>query len=104
MNDKAGRDVAMSVLARVSDPDGVMVELTDTQWRHIVDRRPLLAGEQAAILQAVKAPDAVASGRKSNERWFLKAGVGPSQWLRVVVAYEAGRGWIVTAFPRRKFP
>ncbi len=49
-------------------------------------------------------PDATAPGKKPNETWFFVQGVGPSEWLRVVVAYEAGRGWIVTAFPRRKFP
>ena len=31
-------------------------------------------------------------------------GVGPGRWLQVVVAYEGGRGFIVTAFGRRKDP
>jgi hypothetical protein len=56
------------------------------------------------ILRSVSNPDATAPGKKPNETWFFVQGVGPSEWLRVVVAYEAGRGWIVTAFPRRKFP
>ena len=93
----------MTVLASVVDQNGVPVELTDTQWQHICEQRPILAGLRSEILRAVASPDATDPGGQPNETWFFLEGVGPSGWLRVVVAYEGGRGWIVTAFPRRKY-
>lgn len=96
----------MTVIASVIDPDGRSVDLTDERWAHIIEprRHPELAPFQAEILRAVEQPDLRLAGRKQNEEWFFVAGVGPSRWLQVVVAFGAGRGWIATAFPRRKQP
>jgi hypothetical protein len=94
----------VTVLATVVDPDGIPVDLTDTQWAHICEQRPGLAALRDEILRSVSNPHATAPGKKPNETWFFLRGVGPSDWLRVVGASEGGRGWIVTAFPRRKFP
>jgi hypothetical protein len=94
----------VTVLATVIDPDGVPVDLTDTQWDHICEQRPRLAELRDEILRSVSKPDATAPGKKPNETWFFLRGVGPTAWLRVVVAYEGRRGWIVTAFPRRRYP
>lgn len=97
----------MTVLDETFDPDGHRVELTSERWWHIVDERtghPELAEHQTAILRAVERPDAIRSGRRSNERWYFLRGAGPSRWLQVVVAYEGDRGWIVTAFGRRRDP
>jgi len=52
----------------------------------------------------VREPDARSSGRQSNEECFFLVAVGPSRWLQAVVAYEERRGWIVTAFGRRRRP
>lgn len=95
----------MTVLAAVEDPDGRRVELTAERWDHILEpnRHPELE-PYGELLQAVSAPDRRESGRRANEEWFFRRGVGPSRWLHVVVAYEAGRGWIVTAFARRTDP
>jgi hypothetical protein len=43
-------------------------------------------------------------GRRANEEWFYRRGVGLSRWLKVVVAYEGAAGEIRTAFARRAFP
>lgn len=97
----------MTVLAEAADPDGRRVVLTDERWRHIVDEEdghPELGDHQAEVIRAVNAPDERRPGRKSNEQWFFLRNAGPSRWLQVVVAYEDGRGWIVTAFARRKDP
>jgi hypothetical protein len=55
-------------------------------------------------MRAVQAPDERRPGRKRNERWFFLRNAGLSRWLHVVVAYEDDRGWIVTAFGRRRDP
>jgi hypothetical protein len=97
----------MTVLANTIDPDGRGVELTDERWQHILDAadgHPELAGHQDEVMRAVHAPEERRPGRKANEEWFFLRNVGPSRWLQVVVAYEQERGWIVTAFGRRRNP
>lgn len=96
----------MTILAEVVDPDDRRVELTVERWQHIVraDGHPELAHHQADILRAVTTPDVRRSSSRSNEQWYFLRSVGPSRWLQVVVAYEGDRGWIVTAFGRRKDP
>lgn len=97
----------MSVLGEVTDPEGRSVELTSERWGHIVDEfdgHPELGGYQAEILRTVSNPDESRPGRRRNERWYLRRDAGPSRWLQVVVAYEDDRGWIVTAFARRRDP
>jgi len=96
----------VTVLAEVVDPDGRHVELTAERWQHITrtEGHPELAADRAAVLRTVKAPDRRLPGRRQNEEWFYLGGVGPSRWLKVVVAYEGQRGWIATAFARRSIP
>jgi hypothetical protein len=97
----------VTVLAEVVDPDGRRVELTDERWQHILvdpNGHPELAGYQSEVMRAVQAPDERRPGRRSNERWFFLRNAGPSRWLQVVVVYEDDRGWIVTAFARRRNP
>ena len=94
----------MSVLAVVVDPDGRRVELTSERWAHVLDIHPELKRWQHAVLRAISEPTVRRDGRRPNEEWFYLDGVGPSQWLKVVVAFRDNRGWVVTAFPRRSFP
>lgn len=96
----------MTILGEVVDPDGRRVELTVERWRHIIhqDGHPELTAFQAAVLCAVQDPDERRMAPRGNEQWFFVRDIGPSRWLQVVVAYEADRGFIVTAFGRRKDP
>lgn len=59
---------------------------------------------QFDVLEAVRIPDRRRAGHEPNEEWFYREGVGPSRWIKVVVIYEADRGSVITAFPRRAFP
>ncbi len=44
-------------------------------------------------------------GRSEGEMWFFAEwDTGRFPWLQVVVHYEGGEGWIVTAFPREALP
>ncbi len=96
----------MTTLAAVNDPDGRQVELTRERWQHILDApgHPELSQHQAEVMRAIQEPDERRPGRRDNEQWFFLRDVGPSRWLQVVVAYEDDRGWIVTAFGRRRNP
>jgi hypothetical protein len=94
----------VSVRRWIEDPEGRRVELTEERWEHICESHPELATLEALVVDAVREPDLRLPGRSANERWHLIEFVGPSRWIQVVVAYEHGRGWIVTAFPRRSRP
>jgi hypothetical protein len=86
------------------DPDGRRVVLTDDRWEHILERHDDLVMHPNDILRAVRTPSRRMLGRRRNEEFFYGEGVGPSRWIKVVVHYERDRGWVVTAFPRRRFP
>ncbi len=97
----------MTVLARAVDVDGRRVELTAERWAHILeepDGHPELAGLVDHVMRAVAAPERRRAGRAPNEEWLYVSGAGPSRWLKVVVLYAEGRGFVVTAHPRRGFP
>jgi hypothetical protein len=93
----------VTVLATVTAPDGRPVELTAERWEHITDGHPEMLGLQADVLRAVDAPDQRREFDEA-EHWFYLEGVGPSQWLKVVVVFDGGRGFIATAHARRRFP
>jgi hypothetical protein len=87
-----------------TDPDGTPVELTAERWQHILKGHPDLGPYRDAILATISAPTIRRPGREPNEQWHYLEGVGPSRWLKVVVAYEGDRGYVRTAFARRSFP
>jgi hypothetical protein len=88
----------------VVDPAGRRIELLADRWKHIVARHPEMAGLWDAVLRAVTAPTEQLAGRRPGEQWFYLADVGPSRWLKVVINFDVGAGWIITAFPRRTLP
>jgi hypothetical protein len=100
----------MEVLATMLDPDGRPVDLLAERWAHIVGDRPARAGHpelrphRGDIMQAIRQPTARRPGRIPGEEWFYLADAGPSRYLKVVVAFRAGRGTIITAFARRSMP
>ena len=94
----------VDILARVQDPDGGIVELTFERWGHIVVEHPELTPYRPEVMAAIQDPDARLPGQRANELRYLLEKEGPSRWLQVVVAYEGERGWIVTAFARRRMP
>lgn len=52
------------------------------------------------VLSIVAAPDAISPDLRFDGRWrYWRRGVGPTRWLRVVVAWKEGAPHIVTAFP-----
>jgi hypothetical protein len=91
------------VVATAVDPQSRPVELTADRWRHIVDGHPELAPYLQQVMDAVSTPTHQRPGRWPDEVWFYLATKQPSQWLKAVVRYEAGRGRIITAFARRAF-
>jgi hypothetical protein len=87
-----------------SDPDGRRVLLTGERWTHVLDRHPYIGVAPKEIVDIVSRPDAWMHGPEEGEEWFYRGEAGPSRWIRVVVHYEENRGFVVTAFPRRRYP
>jgi hypothetical protein len=80
-------------------------EVTEERWAHITDGHPELARLRDEVLETVRAPSPRRPRPTLGEEWFYREGVGPSRWLKAVVRYESiERGWIVTAFARRRMP
>ena len=78
---------------------------SDLAWAHSRDhsrsmaQREIRSGQQ--LMSLYKIPSA---GRTDNEVWFFAEGAGSHRWLQVVVHYEGGEGWVVTAFTRGSLP
>jgi hypothetical protein len=54
------------------------------------------------VLEIVARPDVITPD-PDHGRWrYWRAGIGPTRWLRVVVAWREGPPEIVTAFPSRR--
>lgn len=94
----------MTARGAIIDPDGRRVELTDERWSHISGRHPEIEPHEDAVLRAVAQPDRRMPGSMDNEEWYYAKTGTPSNWLKVVVAYAEGRGYIVTAHARRSMP
>ena len=92
------------MIAATLDPDGRRVVLTGERWLHIKGRHPRLARELDAIMRTIRDPDVQMAGRSDRELWFFTRWSGTLPWLHVVVHFEGGEGWIVTAFPRSSLP
>jgi hypothetical protein len=95
-----------NLAGETTDPDGERVVLLDAVCREkIVRDHPEVGAHMSAVLQAVSTPDHLASDPIFAERTrYYARGVGPSQWLLVVVSYEQTPARIVSAFANRKDP
>jgi sarcosine oxidase gamma subunit len=95
-----------ALAGETTDSAGKRVVLLDAVWREkIVRDHPEMTAHMAAVLRAVTTPDHIASDIVFAERTrYYVRGVGPSQWLLVVVSYEQTPARIVSAFANRKDP
>jgi hypothetical protein len=82
-----------------------LVVLEGERWRHICEAHRELRAYRAELLRAVGEAKHVLPGRAAGEEWFYADGIGPSRWLKVVVAFASdGTGRTITAFARRRKP
>jgi transcriptional regulator with XRE-family HTH domain len=89
----------------VRDPLQRTVHLTTDRWHHILAGHPEMFPYLDDVLRAIKAPTKHIERPRPGQDWFYLAGIGPSDWLKVVVAYdEHSVGDVKTAFPRGVTP
>jgi len=101
MNTETARDP----LETTQDPLGRTVHLKLERWEHIAFGHSPVATLRAEVMRAVREPTKWIDEKRPGEGWFYLGGVGPSCWLKVVVAYDdKSVGNVITAFPRRRHP
>jgi hypothetical protein len=87
------------------DPLRRTVHLTPDRWNHIVYGHDYMSPYRAEVIRAIEAPTKWFDEARPGQAWFYLKDVGPSQWLKVVVAYDdKSTGNVKTAFPRRRMP
>lgn len=91
-------------LAKVIEPDGRTVVLTEHAWLHIINEHRGMERYRRAIMETITHPDDRQNDvRPGRERYFSKNKV-PTRWLRVVVDFNRDPGEVVTAFPQDNEP
>jgi hypothetical protein len=87
------------------DPLGRTVHLTPRRWDHIVYGHPYMSPYRDDVIRAIAMPTDWFDEPRPGQAWYYLRGVGPSLWLKVVVAYDdKSTGSVKTAFPRRRKP
>jgi hypothetical protein len=92
------------VLLEEDDPDGRRVVLDEDGWRHILQEHMEMTPHQAAVMRAVGGPHHRDQDPRPKREHFWRQGLGPSQWLFVVVDFGESPARVVTAFGRRDDP
>ena len=92
------------MIAATLDRDGRTVVLDEQARRHIRSEHPELSPYLREIMAAVREPDRQMTGHEPGELWYYAERTTRFPWLRVVVHYERGEGWRVTAFARTELP
>lgn len=92
------------VLARASMANGELVVLTQRAWSHIAAEHPEMTVHRNAVMAAAATPEVVADDPRPGRRRHYRSGVGPSQWVRVIVDFNQSPARIVTAHAHRKEP
>ena len=66
---------------------------------HIIQRHPELARLIDELLETIQCPEAITPDPLAGRWRYWRSGIGPTRWVRVVVAWDEGPPGIVTAFP-----
>jgi hypothetical protein len=93
-----------NLIAATLDLDGRKVTMTGPAWAHVKADHPEITRRLRDVMAAVREPDLRMPGRVIGEEWLFAENIGPSRWLQVVVHYEGGEGWVITAFARSSLP
>ena len=88
-------------LFEVKDKSGRLIRLTDIQWSHISVRHPIV--EKEKIQETIKNPNVV--NEKDGLMLFhnyYKHRKDSEKYLRVIIKYLNGDGYVITAYYMRK--
>jgi hypothetical protein len=86
----------------ISDPTGFQAILTDACWQHIVSRHPEMNAFRQFVVEAIRTPDGVYTGKRDPSRKIYRkrhlqvVGVGDS--LDLLVFVGAADRYVATAY------
>jgi len=88
-------------VGKVLCPDGAILRLTRSSWKHIVSEHPEMKPYLTRILETAQTPDLIAAGATGELKaikWFDDLHVGPKYLVAVYRKAESKEGFIVTAY------
>lgn len=86
----------------VLDKTGRKIRLTEKQWSHITRKHSQVSSEKEKIIETVKNPDKIIDPKQPdpNKRFYYKYyknRPSPHKFVRVIVKYLNGKGFVITA-------
>jgi hypothetical protein len=86
------------VIEATRDPWGRVVVLPEKSMGHIARNHRELDGCELAIITAVENASARCRSKRPGREELFAPNLGPTAWLRVIVAYDGHRGHVITAY------
>ncbi|MBI5803064.1 hypothetical protein HY448_00030 [Candidatus Pacearchaeota archaeon] len=92
----------MDFIFEIKDKTGRKIRLTKRQWEHIIARHPQISSEKEKIIETLENPDKMVDPAQpdSNKRFYYKHyknRPSPNKFVRVIVKYLNGDGFVLTA-------
>jgi hypothetical protein len=85
----------------VTDKTGRRLRMTDFNWHHIAKRHPEMASQKEKIIETLEKPDKITdSSRDDRVKYFYKyykALPSPYRFVRVIVKYLNGNGFVISS-------
>lgn len=93
-------EIIMKIVFEIKDKTGRKIRLTKEQWKHITEIHSEMANYLSEIQKAIEKPLKIIFQEKGNlfrYYFYIKQRKHPEKYLRVIVKYLNGDGFILTA-------
>ena len=90
----------MDYIFEITDKTGRRIRLTKKQWSHINRKHPQVADHYDEIIDTLKNPLKIIQPYKGTKYYYykyLKYKDGPEKYLKIIVKFLNGEGFIITA-------
>ncbi len=92
----------MDIIFEIKDKTNRKIRLTKKQWSHINKKHPQVASYQEEIINALKNPLKITDyAIESNVRYYYKYFKHRNvseKYLKIIVKYLNGKGFVISAF------
>tara|TARA_Y100000310_G_scaffold339442_2_gene432090 strand:- start:1124 stop:1429 length:306 start_codon:yes stop_codon:yes gene_type:complete len=93
------------IIFEVQDPTNREIRLTKKQWSQITRKHPQVTSHYEDIIDTIKNPLKITPSYEETKYYYfkyLKHKTGSAKYLKVIVNYLNGEGFIITALFDRK--
>ena len=91
----------MKIIFEVIDKTGRKLRTTDFNWHHTVKRHPEIASQRDKIIETLEKPDKITDSLEDEETKYYyrnyKNMPSPYKFMRIIVKYLNGEGFIITS-------